>query len=184
MTKIGIIVFLMAVLLGPIYTVDGYSNVSNAISELGAQNTSNNYIMIMGFLFVGLGIVIDGVKNYSHSSLPFIVFGACVALAGIFPHKPISEVIDYNMLAHETHKILATIAGVAITIGFIWQGVLFKKSAGKIPCYYLAAVCTGFPLLMLYVPEYQGIIQRFMYAQVFLWLWYYFPRAIVTNKHG
>ena len=45
-TKVGIIVFALAVLLGPLYTVDEYSIVTNLVSELGAQHTPNNFIMI------------------------------------------------------------------------------------------------------------------------------------------
>ncbi len=176
MTKIGVLIFLVVVLFGPVYMVDEFSYVSNIISELGAQNTPNNYIMIIGFLCVGIGIVINGVRHYSHSSLPFILFGAFVALAGMFPHKPVGEGVEFNGLVHEAHKILATLAGIAITVGFIWKGVQVKSSMRKILCYYLATVCTVFPLFMLYVPEYQGVIQRAMYVQVFLWFWFYFPR--------
>ena len=52
MTKISILLFALIVLLGPIYTVKGYSAISNLISELGAQKTENNYIMIVGFLIL------------------------------------------------------------------------------------------------------------------------------------
>ena len=42
-TRVGIVVFALAVLLGPLYTVDEYSTVTNLISELGAQHTPNNF---------------------------------------------------------------------------------------------------------------------------------------------
>jgi hypothetical protein len=59
---IGILIFAVAALAGPCYTVEGYSPVSNVISQLGAQNTLNNLIMVAGFLALGIGIVADGIR--------------------------------------------------------------------------------------------------------------------------
>ena len=174
----------MAVLLGPLYTEDEFRVTLNSISELAAQNTPNNYIMILSFLAVGSNLAIDGIRHYTHSFLPFILFGICIGLAGAFPHKPINAGVEYNILVHNTHNILAVISGFAITIGFIWQGVLSKTTIGKIICFYLAAACLIFPLLMLYISDYQGLFQRAMYAQVFIWLWFNFPKKFPDNNPG
>ena len=53
LTRIGIAIFTLSVVLGPLYTVPDYSVVSNLISELGDQHTQNNFIMIIGFIALG-----------------------------------------------------------------------------------------------------------------------------------
>ena len=59
-SRIGILVFAAAAIAGPWYSVEEHKPVSNLISELGAQNTQNNFVMIGGFLVLGSGIAVDG----------------------------------------------------------------------------------------------------------------------------
>jgi len=181
-TRISIIVFVLVVLLGPIYTVDNYSHISNLISELGAQNTKNNFIMIIGFLVLGFGVLIDAYKRMSYSIIPFALFGLFMAMAGIFPHKPIDSNIPYNATAHSLHSLSATLAGISISAGFIWQGFLSRSKIQKAICFYLAIACFVFPMLMLSMNNYQGILQRIMYLQVFTWLWVMFPVRTMAKK--
>jgi len=181
-TRISIIIFAIAVFSGPLYTVDNYSHIRNLISELVAQQTKNNFIMIIGFLILGLGILIDSYKKMSYPIVPFALFGIFMVMAGIFPHKPIDTSISYNHTFHSLHSLSATLAGISISIGFIWQGFLSLTRNQKIMYFYLATACFVFPMLMLSMSEYQGILQRLMYLQVFAWLWVMFPRNIISKK--
>lgn len=181
MTRIAILVFALAVVLGPLYTVDTYSVISNLISELGAQHTKNNYIMVGAFIVLGVGVLFDGLKKYHVSLLPFILFGLLMAVVGVFPHKPLNHFLNFNQMYHNLHGIIAGVAGTIITIGFIWQG-LRNKRFSRIVCLYLAGVCFLFPILMLFFPSYQGIIQRGMYVQVFTWMWVKYPNNLVNKK--
>lgn len=173
MTKTGILLFCMAVAFGPLYTVDGYNVISNTISELGAQHTRHNYIMIAGFLFLALGLVADGAKNFSRANLPFMLLGAFLAMAGIFPHRPIGGMPAYNPLVHNLHSLFANLAGTSLAIGLAWQWV--SKARQRPLCLYLAVAFLIYHLLKLKLPDYQGVIQRLMYIQVLAWLWFYFP---------
>jgi hypothetical membrane protein len=134
LTRIGISVFALAVVLGPIYTVDEYSVVANLISELGAQRTPNNVLMIAAFVILGVTIALDGIKSFQLSSLPFICFGLAMALVGVFAHKPIDSTLAYNATYHNVHGIIASVAGTALTIGFMWQGFRMQKKQ-KIICF-------------------------------------------------
>ena len=179
LTRIGIAIFTLAVVLGPLYTVADYSVVSNLISELGAQHTQNNFIMIIAFIALGGCIAIDGSRPFRLALLPFILFGLAMAIVGIFPHKPLDTTINYNSTFHDIHGIMASIAGTVITIGFIWQGFR-NKGSQRMVCFYLAAVAIVFPLLMLKIPDFQGIIQRLMYLQILAWLWMKYPNLLAT----
>ena len=181
-TKISIIVFVIVVLTGPLYTVDNYSHIANLISELGAQQTKNNFIMISGFLILGLGIIIDSYRERSYPVIPFALFGIFMAMAGIFPHRPIDSSIAYNHTSHSLHSLSATLAGISISMGFIWQGFLSLSKTQKLICFYLAIACFVFPMLMLLMSDYKGILQRILYLQVFAWLWVMFPTKSMSNK--
>jgi hypothetical membrane protein len=180
-TRIGIIIFAIAVLFGPIYTVVDYSVVSNLISELGAQHTKNNFIMIIAFFILGGSIAFDGIKNFQISLLPFIVFGLAMAVVGVFPHKPLDPSLEYNQTYQKLHGLIASIAGTAVTVGFIWRGLQTEKR-NKLICFYMAIVAIVFPVLMVSFPKYKGIIQRAMYLQILGWLWITYPNTWLTKR--
>lgn len=180
LTRVGIATFTLAVVLGPLYTVAEYSVVSNVISELGAQQTRNNFIMVAAFAVLGGCIAIDGIKTFQRALLPFILFGAAMAVVGLFPHKPLNADLHFNSTIHDIHGIIAGVAGTVITVGFIWQGIR-NTGRQRVVCFYLAFVAVVFPVLMLNFPTFQGIIQRVMYFQILGWLWVAYPNLSVTK---
>jgi hypothetical protein len=145
-TRIGILIFAATALAGPWYTVEGYSFVSNLISQLGAQNTQNSVVMVVGFLALGIGIVADGIRRFSKPVLPFIAFGVSLALAGLLAHKPLSPVAEYSEGSHQAHSVLATLAGLSITVGLLWQAVLSSTFRSRAIIITLAAIA-GSPVV-------------------------------------
>lgn len=176
-TRIGIAVFMLAALAGPLYTVQGYSAVANLISELAAQNTPRNFLMAGAFVALGAAIVADGARTFHPSLAPFVAFGFFMALAGLFGHKPINADLPYLPWAHTVHGALATLAGISISVAFIWQATRQRHAAQRVLAAILAILCFALPMAMLSLPGFQGAIQRLMYVLVFAWLWLYYPRA-------
>lgn len=181
-TRIGILIFAVTALAGPLYTVEGYSSARNLISQLGAQNTQNSYVMVVGFLALGIGIVVDGIRRFSRPVFPFIIFGLCMAIAGIFAHKPLLPDVNYSEGAHRAHSAMATVAGISITVGLIWQALLTLTFLSRVIILALATMCFALPLCMLAFQEFQGLVQRLMYLLLFIWLWIYFPYKIRVNN--
>ncbi len=175
LTRAGLLLFSAAVLAGPWYTVDGYSVVRNVVSELGAQHTPNNLIMVSGFLALGIGLVADGLRNFQRMAIPFMAFGAFMGLAGFFAHKPLDPNVPFTEAAHAAHSVLASLAGISVTVGLIWYGVRAGRSWRRTASLALAVLCVALPLAMLAFPGYQGLIQRVMYLLIFAWLWKFFP---------
>lgn|SRR5512134_1373248 len=174
-TRVGILIFILAVAAGPLYTVPGYSFTQNLISELAAQNTPRNWVMAVAILALGAGIVMDGARRVARQLVPFMAFGAFMGLAGLFGHKPIAADVPYVPWVHAAHSALATAAGFCITFAFIWQAVRQPSRRHRAVAGVLAVVCVAFPLAMLSFPAVQGAIQRTMYALVFVWLWVNYP---------
>ena len=182
LTRIGVLIFTAAALAGPWYTVEGYKVVSNVISQLGAQNTTNSFIMVGGFLALGVGIIADGIRRFSKPMLPFIAFGLFMALAGLFAHRPLSPEKSFSVFAHQAHSLLATLAGISITVGLLWQAVYASKIRTRALNTILALLCFILPLCMLAFSDLQGLIQRLMYLLIFAWLWVYYPAGIRTGR--
>ena len=174
--KFGIIVFGLAIVFGPFYSVENYSIVSNTVSELGAQATKNNIIAILGFIAFGSGVIIEWFRQPSKNTLPFLFFGTFMILAGILPHKPIDSSLSYSTTTDQLHSLMASASGIAITIGFLWSGIRSPRAKMRMFSFYMAIICVTLPLIMLATPKYQGIIQRLMYFQVFAWLWFFYPK--------
>jgi lysylphosphatidylglycerol synthetase-like protein (DUF2156 family) len=174
-TKLGILIFAATILLGPFYTVEGYSVIANTVSELGAQRTPNNLVAIIGFVAFGLGIAIEWLRHRSWVTAPFLLFGIFITAAGLLPHKPIDPEILYNVLVHRLHSVMASASGIAVTLGFLFQGVRESTTKMRIYDFYMAGICLTLPMAMFAMPELQGLIQRLMYFQVFIWLWFFYP---------
>ena len=177
-TRAGIVLFVLAVAAGPLYTAPGYSVVANLVSELAAQHTPRNFLMSGAFLALGAGIVFDGWRSFSRALIPFVAFGGFMALAGLFGHRPITPGVDYVEWVHAAHSALGTAAGIAITFAFAWQALSQPTPARRIVAGGLAVLCFALPLAMLSFPGAQGVIQRLMYLLVFAWLWLYYPKRV------
>lgn len=175
--KLGILIFAAAIILGPFYTVENYSVIANTVSELGAQMTRNNFVAIIGFVAFGLGIVIEWLRRRTWVTAPFLLFGVFIAAAGLLPHRPIDPEIAYNDTVHRLHSVMASASGIAVTLGFLWQGVRESVTKIRIGHFYMAGICLTLPMAMFAMPEFQGMIQRLMYFQVFVWLWFLYPQA-------
>ena len=142
-----------------------------------------NIVMVAAFVVMGIAIAVDGLKKPRASLIPFALFGLAMAAVGLFPHKPIDPTIAFNESYHKLHGILASIAGIAVTAGFVWQAVL-RKGKDRVVCAYLALVALLFPLLMLGNPDFRGIIQRVMYLQILGWIWIFYPKSFVTVQNN
>jgi hypothetical membrane protein len=174
-TRLGVLLFVALAALGPLYTAPGYSPVANVISELAAQSTPGNYIMSAGFLALGAGVATDGFRPWRVSHTPYIAFGVFFAAAGLFGHRPITPSVPYDTTLDAVHSALATLSGISLTIGFIWQGIRGHTTQDRALALLLAALCMILPLLMFSTPEWQGLVQRCMYLAVFAWLWVFYP---------
>jgi hypothetical protein len=175
LTRLAILVFAAAVLAGPWYTVDGYRVAVNAISELAAQGTQCAWIMRLGFIVLGTAIVADGLRSRRPHVVPFIAYGLFMAAAGLVAHRPIQPSMPYDRLADQLHSVAASLAGFAITIGLVWDGILAPSRVRRGVALATALLCVVMPLGMMYLPAYQGLIQRLMFAAVLAWLWFYYP---------
>jgi len=176
--RLGIALFCLAVAFGLVSTAPDYSARVNLISELAAHNTRGAFIMAAAFVVLGAAISFDGWRGLRSSTLPFLLFGGFMLLAGLLGHKPMTPGVPYSAVVASEHSMFATAVGIAISLAFAWQAWLSTALHGRFMAAALALVCRALPLGMLSWPEDQGLIQRLMYGLEFGWPWVFYPQRI------
>jgi hypothetical protein len=131
--------------------------------------------MMTAFVIFGGSLILAGIQTFVPANLPIIAFGLFMLLAGVFGHKPITPGIPYQPTIHTIHSMLASTAGICITLAFIWKSFDGDSIGFRLSSAFLAILCIVLPLLMMLFPNVQGLIQRLMYACVFAWLWFFYP---------
>lgn len=179
-TRIGIAAFVGAVVAGPLYTVPGYSPVAHRVSELAAQNTPRHAIMAAAFVALGGAMLVDARRRPVPAIVPFAAFGLFMALAGLFGHRPITPGVGFEPWRHQLHGLLATLAGIAITLALAWQAWRAPQPGERAVAGGIALLCIALPLAMLAWPAVQGLVQRALYAALFAWLWLRYPGRIAA----
>ncbi len=144
------LVFALALLLGPLYTVPGYSPAAHVISQLAAQNTPNNVLMAAAFVLLGAAVAIDGLGARRREWLPFVGFGLAFGSAGLFGHRPIDPAVPYVAWMDQVHSVAAALSGVALTAGCACQALRTDPDSGTRWRRWMAAglalTCVGLPL--------------------------------------
>ncbi len=168
--RFSLLITTSTIIFGPLYSEPQYSWIKNTVSQLGAQSTKNNWIMIMGFVSLGISLFIKTIYSRKLKLIPFGLFGLFFALSGCFPHQAWIVGRPSHEILHRMHQIMANLSGIAITMGHLGYALTTKQKRERIVSLILAATCVVFPLLMIHFSDFMGIIQKSMYGLTFLWI--------------
>jgi len=177
-TLLGVLLCSSMILLGPLYTVDGYSMVAHTSSQLGAQNTEGSWLMNLGFIALGFGVGIDARRIWwivPFVSAIFLMFAVAMIMTGVFSLQPIDPALPYNDMWHVLHSVFAVAAGICFCVGAIGYGLFRRVGAAKWISIVAGLLATGLSLAIFMLPEVQGLLQRLMFAVTFTWLAVYLP---------
>ena len=180
--RTAVIFFIAVIVLAHFFAPPGYDWTQNTISDLGSQGHVYKWIMQIGF--IGFGALLTcGVANYfrKNGKLYFLFFvagyGLSVLLTGIFCAASIDASISYSVQEASLHSMFATIAGVAMSVGILWQ--IFTSSNNRerwiriIFLLLVAGISGLFGLAENHILALdKGIIQRALYLVGLAWLVY------------
>ncbi len=169
----------------PFYSVDTYSIVKNTTSHLGAQSTTNAWIINVAFVLVGISCVLEAwlhLGKYWFHKILLTIFGLSLVFTGIFHHAPIIEGVIFNSIEDRLHSIFATIVGFSFTILAISSAFIEKAVKHRIINIVVGFTATILSMLMLYLPDYSGIWQRAIFIISFAWLIFMLERIRGFNK--
>ncbi len=163
--------FIFAIILAHIFSVNPYDWTRNTISDLGAQAYDKKLIMQLGFLAFGLilvlGILLQGL---SWRTLPILIYGLCIALTGVFCTKPFFPTEHYSELESRIHSTLAQLAGVVFTLGILIHIFYASNKTEKWLHVLFFTLVISLSAFFGLFKTYQGILQRLLYLTSFFWL--------------
>jgi len=161
----------------PFYSTPEYSLISNTLSQLGAQNTPNAWIMNFTFVSLGIGSIIAGwrrLEGFAFQKLFLIIFGISITLAAFFNHAPVNAIIQYNILEDGWHSYFIFTAGLTFVILTFSTTFILETHAARLLTTAAAVSVIILSILMSEVAQAAGVWQRLFFIISFGWMIYSF----------
>jgi len=181
----GICVFLVAMIMAPVFTLESFSWISTPMVEMAAHQVPNAWIMRVGFISLGIGILLDTmhtVNRYDLHDLPFLLF-AVLMIAGGAVNLQTASASDFvaSPIAHAKgflfiFAFLSVLTGIFIRIFFSPAG--FERIASIV----VVALLILLPLTLAVAPQCTGLVDRMIYLLMVGWIaWFVPPRHAKAN---
>lgn len=170
---IGVIVFILAAMIGPLFSHPNYSSLAHTTSELAGQGMPNAWIMRSGFATFGACTAFAAamrLRDSPVSAAPLIVFGASMLAASIWSNAPIDRTAAHSIREDEFHSIAASLMGVAFAAACSARLCMNGFSVRDSLSWLALAASIGLPLGMVAFPSVDGGLQRVMFAISFVWI--------------
>ncbi len=177
-TAIGVYTIVLAMLVGPAFSPNNFNWIEHTTSQQAGQLVAGAWIMRLGFVGFGLGILFDATSRLRaaewQNSL-FWFFGLSMVLVAVFSHRPIDASLAYDMSDDWLHSLFATAMGFAFGFGVAWRMYHMRSRLPLILSAVAAAASIILPLAMWQLPNYAGLLQRLMFLISFVWFMIYLP---------
>lgn len=170
------LLLIITLFLLPIFSFEGYSITKNTLSELGAQKAPGNWLANSTIILLSLAVVLLSTKQLKlywkqlvvlyFFAISFFLMGI-YQLAGFDAHTHI-----FNYTDDALHSLFTMIAGFAFCLFCVYFIFIVRKKRHRWQTLAAFSLALAAPILMLLVPEYRGLFQRFLYLGVFGWLFY------------
>jgi len=179
---IAVLYFIAVIVIAHFFVPPTYDWTQNTISDLGSQGHFHKWIMQLGFIGFGL-ILTAGVfyyfrKNSKRYFLFFVAaYGLSVLVTGFFCAAAIDPSISYSTSEANIHSMFATIAGIAMSLGILWQVVVSSTRRERWTRLIFLLLVMGISGLFGLAENHilmldKGIIQRALYLAGLMWLVY------------
>ena len=187
--------FFAIIVVAHFFAPPGYTWRHNTISDLASQGHVNKWIMQAGFIGFGVSLTLGAAYYFKRQLRRYLrryflimvaVYGLSIALAGIFCIAPIDPALPYSESEANLHSLFATVAGVGMTLGILWQVIASSNQRDRwlrLAFFVLVSGLSGlFGLAdnqMLTLDP--GLIQRLLYLSGLAWLMYE-ERVLTTTR--
>ena len=178
----AVIFFIAVIIIAHFFTPPNYDWTQNTISDLASQGHTYKWIMQSGFIGFGLILTIGVLVHFCQSKqryfLGFVaIYGLSILMSGIFCTSPLDLTIPYSVRDANLHSMFATIAGIAMSMGILWQIFVSSTNRGRwmriIFLFLVAGISGLFGLAENHIHALdKGIFQRILYLVGLSWLVY------------
>ncbi len=178
---------ILAAFLLPFFSDPEYLMLENTLSELGAQNTPNNWIMNFIFILLGLITFINGFKvldGFQLQVLVLLIFCVSLVLTAMFMHAPIDRGVVYDSFQNEMHSVFSTITGISFCTYCLVVSFITRWKKQKLLAISVGILVFIVSYLMVVHSDYRGLYERGVYIIAFGWILYSykFYEYVFTKK--
>lgn len=171
--RIGILLCLAAILLGPFLSHPDYRLLAHTISGLAGQNMPGAWIMQAGLAAFGISTAVGAAPALGQRpvmTVAVVIFGLALTGAAMWQGAPIDLSLGYDARDDLWHSALFGLAGAAFALACA-ADILGRLPAFR-PLSWVGVMASAIiPFAMLVAPDQAGLLQRAMFAISFLWIW-------------
>ena len=178
--KLGVgllIISALALLLAPLNMPASYSWLQHTTSESAAQGVNGAWLARLGFLTFGLTVLwlSGGLPNkwprWAHRL--HSIFGLMMVATAVFSTRPWLPNLPFDPIEDALHSFTASAMGFAFAAGIVvrsWQRQ--GQRAGRALDIIAVAASVLIPMSMMALPDWDGLLQRIMFATAYAWYAY------------
>jgi hypothetical protein len=159
----------------PILMPAGYSWVANSISESGAQGVTGAWATRVGFLLLGLGVILLSTsKDMSWRSPARVllgIYGFLMLCVAAFSTSWFDTTIPSNATESMLHSVAASVTGFFYGIGIFWVALTERPMSTRWRIFSLVVVASSIalPIGAGVFSDLGGLLQRLMFLLAFIW---------------
>jgi hypothetical membrane protein len=168
---------ILAMFILPFFSVPQYSLTRNTLSELGAQNTPNAWVMNVIFISLAFGSAFAGwrfFEGFMPHRIVLVLFGISLILLSFFNHAPLNHDIHYNLREDGWHAYFACSASLSFIILSLATSIILEKKQERLLAIAAGLSILFLSLLMSEAESAAGVWQRLMFIISFGWMIYIF----------
>ncbi|MDH3376980.1 MAG: DUF998 domain-containing protein [Gammaproteobacteria bacterium] len=175
----------VSVFVSPLTMPQGYSWISNVISESAAQGLTGAWVARLGFLLFGFAVLwltISLRSCWPHGAYwCHFAFGLFMISTAAFSHRPWLATIPFDPFEDLLHSITATGMGIAFSFGVLVRLLQRNKSQNFKRCFDVVAIAAAvaLPLAGSIWPHIAGLTQRVMFLVAYAW---YGNEALISRE--
>ena len=187
----AVVYFIAVIVLAHFFVPPMYAWTQNTVSDLASQGHTYKWIMQTGFTGFGLlltwGVIFHFNKNNRAYFLLFVVvYGLSILMSGIFCTAPVDPSMTYSMSEAKLHSMFATIAGIAMSLGILWQFAVSSNHRQRWTRFAFFILVIGISGLFGLAENHllmidKGIVQRILYLVGLAWL-VYEEQILITGR--
>jgi hypothetical membrane protein len=175
---LAVVWIVLAILIAHLLVPAPYAWTQDTISALAAQGYAQAWIMRLGFIGFGALVSIGAIRRVAANprrywpEIGILLYGLAVLLSGVFSTAPFQPSLDYSEPEARLHSIMATFAGITVSLAMLCCAMLEARRAPRIVHLSALALTLLLSMLLGSVPQVTGIAQRLLYLVGFGWLIY------------
>ena len=179
---LAVLYFIAVIVLAHFFIPPIYGWTQNTISDLASQGHTYKWIMQAGFIGFGPFLAASSVyyfwQNKKRYFLWLVVgYGFSILITGFFCAAAINPPLEYSLQEAGIHSMFATIAGLCMSVGIVWQVVTSSTSRERWMRIFFLVLVMGISALFGLAENHlleigKGIVQRFLYLVGLAWLVY------------